>query len=79
VFDLIYLLDKIKIHNKVVIMAKSNSRKKRDRLIQNGKLDPAIMRGSWNGIKPITKIKPNKRKDDYCDYDQAYNVTSLAL
>lgn len=54
-------------------MARSSSKKKLESLLRQGKLDPRMKRGSWNGIKPITKIKNNKKKN-YCDYDSVYKV-----
>lgn len=56
-------------------MAKSKSQKQRQSLIRQGKLDPTIMRGSWNGVNPQTKRLPNKKKDAImkqrdCDYNK---------
>lgn len=44
-------------------MAQTKAKKKRQQLIREGKLDPMLLRGSWHGLKPITQIKPNKKKD----------------
>lgn len=55
-------------------MAKSKARKNRDKLIQKGKNDPSILRGSWGILKPVTWSIPNKKKNKDCDYDQAYKV-----
>jgi hypothetical protein len=46
-------------------MAKSTARKKLEKRLQQGALDPRMHRGSWNGVKPVTKIKPDKRKYEY--------------
>lgn len=40
----------------------SKARKKRKHLIRNGGIDPAIRRGSWNGVKPVTKKTPTKKE-----------------
>lgn len=40
----------------------SKARKKRKHLIRNGGLDPAIRRGSWHGVKPVTRRTPTKRE-----------------
>jgi hypothetical protein len=46
-------------------MSKTESQKKLTHKIRQGlKIDPRAMRGSWNGVKPITKVKPNKKKED---------------
>lgn len=47
-------------------MARSKARKKLESKLRQGKSDPRMQRGSWHGVKPITKVKPNKRKDDIC-------------
>lgn len=39
----------------------SKARKKREHLVRNGKPDPALSRGSWNGVNPLTKKTPTKR------------------
>lgn len=53
-------------------MSKSMAKKKREHLVRQGKYDPLMSRGSWFGVKPITKIKPNKRKNYVPDgYDRA--------
>jgi hypothetical protein len=56
-------------------MAKSSARKKREHRVRQGKLNPENSRGSWNGVMPVTKVKPNKKKDHrFGDYDRAYNI-----
>lgn len=56
-------------------MAKSSSKKKLESKLRHNKesFDPRLNRGSWNGIKPITKIRENKKKND-CYYDSAYKL-----
>jgi hypothetical protein len=44
-------------------MAKSKSRKKLLSKIRQGKIDPRTQRGSWNGVNPVSRVKPNKRKE----------------
>lgn len=39
----------------------SKARKKREHLIRNGKPDPASSRGSWFGVKPVTRRTPTKK------------------
>lgn len=51
------------------MMAKSSARKKRERMVKKGQLDPAMLRGSWGMVKPVTRVKPNKSKYDYKDYE----------
>lgn len=55
------------MHNKGACdnMAKSSARRKRDKRLRQGGFDPALQRGSWNGVIPVTKIKPNKKKYAY--------------
>jgi hypothetical protein len=56
-------------------MAKSSARKQRERLVKQGKNDPTMMRGNWNGIKPITWCIPNKKKDaKSCDYNRVLKL-----
>lgn len=43
-------------------MAKSLARKRMDKRLQQGSMDPRLQRGNWNGVKPVTKVKPSKRK-----------------
>ncbi|REE70474.1 hypothetical protein A8990_13028 [Paenibacillus taihuensis] len=42
-------------------MAKSESRKRLEKKLRQGGMDPRLQRGSWNGVKPVTQIKPDKR------------------
>lgn len=44
-------------------MSKSAAKKHRDRLIREGKRDVALSRGSWNGVRPDTRVVPNKKKE----------------
>jgi len=61
-------------------VAKSKAKKQREHLIRQGKYDPSISRGSWFGVKPITKVKPNKRKDYYDDeYNRGHKLLCLGL
>ncbi|SDX72470.1 hypothetical protein [Paenibacillus sp. CF384] len=46
-------------------MAKSTARKQRDKKLQQGGMDPTMQRGNWNGVKPVTRVKPDKRKYAY--------------
>ncbi|WP_308638218.1 hypothetical protein [Paenibacillus silvisoli] len=46
-------------------MAKSTARKQLEKKLRQGGTDPRQLRGSWNGVKPVTKIKPDKRKYAY--------------
>ncbi|WP_219835645.1 hypothetical protein [Paenibacillus sp. R14(2021)] len=46
-------------------MARSKARKRMEKQVQQGGLDPRQQRGHWNGIKPITRVKPDKRKYAY--------------
>lgn len=43
-------------------MAKSKSQKMRQSLIRMGKDDPAMFRGCWNGINPISKSTPTLKE-----------------
>ncbi|BBH21955.1 hypothetical protein Back11_33000 [Paenibacillus baekrokdamisoli] len=43
-------------------MAKSLARKRMEKKLQRGSMDPRLLRGNWNGVKPVMKVKPNKRK-----------------
>lgn len=40
------------------MMAKSKPQKMREKLVREGRLNPEIMRGSWNGVDPLTKKAP---------------------
>lgn len=47
-------------------MADSKSKKKlKHKLRQKGNdgFDPRMKRGTWGSLNPITKIKPNKKRD----------------
>lgn len=56
-------------------MAKSHARKQREQLVRQGKLDPVISRGSWNGVRPVTRSIPNKKRDaKKNDYSRALNA-----
>ncbi|QHT59732.1 hypothetical protein GXP70_07050 [Paenibacillus lycopersici] len=50
-------------------MARSMARKRMEKRMQQGGLDPRKQRGSWNGVKPVTMIKPDKRKYAYSKND----------
>lgn len=41
-------------------MAKSKARKERGRLVREGRLDPAALRGTWGGLDPTTRRTPTK-------------------
>jgi hypothetical protein len=43
-------------------VAKSLARKRMEKKLQRGSIDPRLQRGNWNGVKPVTQVKPNKRK-----------------
>ncbi|SEP10703.1 hypothetical protein [Paenibacillus sp. OV219] len=43
-------------------MAKSDARKRLEQKLRQGSVDPRMQRGSWNGVKPVTQIKPDKRR-----------------
>lgn len=43
-------------------MANSPSKKKRLQLVRSGKLDPALLRGDWNGLSPVTRQTPTKQQ-----------------
>jgi hypothetical protein len=45
-------------------MAKSKSKKQLLSKVKQGKSDPRNSRLDWGNIKPITKIRENKRKKD---------------
>jgi hypothetical protein len=58
-------------------MAKSSAKKRREQLLRRGKQDPVMQRGSWNGVKPVTRVKPNKKKDFIAyDYDRGQEQAS---
>jgi hypothetical protein len=55
------------IHNNVVfyrmrkgdlIMAKSKAKKSREKLVREGRRNPNLGRGSWQGVNPIEKKTP---------------------
>ncbi|MBO7743799.1 hypothetical protein I8J29_06305 [Paenibacillus sp. MWE-103] len=46
-------------------MAKSGARKRLEKHVRQGGLDPRTLRGSWNGVKPATRVKPDKRRIAY--------------
>jgi len=50
-------------------MSKSAARKKMEKRMRQGVLDPRMQRGSWHGVKPVTKVKPDKRKYAYAKND----------
>jgi hypothetical protein len=72
-------------------MAKSKAKKKREKLIREGRMNPEINRGSWNGICPITKKTPtlvekkrkleNKHKkwNPFFDADERGSIFYLLL
>ncbi|MBW7474279.1 hypothetical protein K0T92_05945 [Paenibacillus oenotherae] len=39
-------------------MAASQAKKKRLKAVSSGKLDPAIHRNGWQGVKPVTRRTP---------------------
>ncbi|MFC4808682.1 hypothetical protein [Paenibacillus sp. GCM10023250] len=43
-------------------MAKSEARKRLEKKMRQGGQDPRTLRGSWNGVKPVTRVKPDKRR-----------------
>jgi hypothetical protein len=57
-------------------MAKSTARKVAEKLIREGKSDPRMQRLNWNGVNPVTKSIPNKKKD-YAPsgYSRAYEAS----
>ncbi len=56
-------------------MAKSKARKQREQLVRQGKLDPVMGRGSWHGVRPVTRSIPNKKRDaKNHDYSRALNA-----
>lgn len=42
-------------------MAKSKAKRIREHSARQGKLDPTMKRGSWNGVNPIEKKTPTKK------------------
>ncbi|MBM7565910.1 hypothetical protein [Paenibacillus sacheonensis] len=46
-------------------MAKSAARKRIEQRLRQGGMDPRQQRGNWNGVKPVTRVKPDKRKYAY--------------
>lgn len=44
-------------------MAKSASQKRLGHKVRQGQLDPKMLRGSWNGVIPVTRKLPNKKKE----------------
>ncbi|MBW7457660.1 hypothetical protein ACFOLF_25040 [Paenibacillus sepulcri] len=57
-------------------MAKSAARKKREKRLRQGEMDPRLLRGNWNGVMPVTKVKPDKRKYAYAksDDDRVFKI-----
>lgn len=52
-------------------MSKSTARKHREKMVKQGKNDPAMMRNSWHGVRPVTRTIPNKKKDaKFADYNR---------
>jgi hypothetical protein len=43
-------------------MAKSKARKQREGLTREGRMDPALLRGTWGGIDPTTRRTPTKKE-----------------
>jgi hypothetical protein len=69
--------EKNPIQKEQIKMAKSTARKLRERMVKQGKLDPAMMRGSWHGVDHQMRVIPNKKKDaKYEDHDRSrvYNL-----
>jgi hypothetical protein len=61
-------------------MAKSQARKVAEKLIREGKSDPRTSRLNWNGVNPMTRALPNKKKD-YAPsaYSRAYESSCVGL
>lgn len=52
-------------------MSKSAARKKIEHQLRqnpNG-FDPRKKRGHWGGVKPVPRIKPNRRRDEVRDHE----------
>lgn len=49
-------------------MGMTDSQKKLKHKLRNGqKIDPRGQRGSWQGVKPVVRVKENRKKDDNYD------------
>jgi hypothetical protein len=58
------------------MMAKSHARKQREQLVRQGKLDPLMNRGSWHGVRPVTRSIPNKKRESRNhDYSRELNIS----
>jgi hypothetical protein len=57
-------------------MSLSKSKKHLMHFVRNRKKDPSSVRGSWNGIKPITKLTPTK-KEKQNKIDSKYKRSSI--
>jgi hypothetical protein len=52
-------------------VAKSEAQKKLAHKLRQGlKLDPRASRGNWGNVKPITKVRPNKKREEL--YNDSY-------
>ncbi|AJS57357.1 hypothetical protein [Paenibacillus sp. IHBB 10380] len=52
-------------------MSISKAKKARQKLAQQGKVNPELLRGSWHGVKPTVKVTPTlkqKRTQMYNKY-----------
>jgi hypothetical protein len=57
-------------------MAKSKARKKAEKSVREGKSDPRQSRLNWNGVNPVTRALPNKKKDSLISsYNQTYEAS----
>lgn len=64
-------------------MSKSKPQRMREKMVREGKMDPQILRGSWNGVAPVEKKTPTvgelRRRQDkkYKKWDDGKNDHSI--
>ena len=43
-------------------MARSAAKKERLKSVREGRFNPELLRGSWNGCKPVERVTPSRKE-----------------